>query len=76
MSNLLKKFLRFLRDVAYSTTIPSRIYALKLLREARRAKSIMNLVDIAFNVRILLLRQMNVRPSQVYWEICALLGLL
>lgn len=66
MSNILKKVLRVLRDAAYVTTIPSRIYALKLVREARRARGITNLVDVAFNIRMPLLRQMNIKPIQVY----------
>ena len=67
MSGFLRRVLRFLRDIVYATTIPSRIYALKLMGRARRAKSITDLVIIAFNVRMPLLRWMNVRPSQVYW---------
>ena len=74
--DFLRKFIKFLLDAVYATTIPSRVYALRLVREARRAKSIMDLVDVAFNVRMPLLGQMSIRPFQVPWEIRVLLGLL
>ena len=48
MGNFLKRTSRFLRDIAYATTIASKVYALRLVGEARRAKSIMDLVDVAF----------------------------
>lgn len=47
-----------------------------MVKEARRVQSIMGLVDVAFNTRIPFLRSMSIRPSQVYWEISILLGLL
>ncbi|HIC98160.1 MAG TPA: hypothetical protein EYP08_00430, partial [Pyrodictiaceae archaeon] len=75
-SSFLKKFLKLFLDAIYTTTIPSRIYALKLVREARRAKNITDLVNIAYNVRMPLLKQMSIRPLQVPWEIRILLGLL
>ena len=72
----LKKFLKLLLDAVYATTIASKVYALRLVGEARRAKSIMDLVDVAFNVRMPLLGQMSIRPFQVPSEIRVLLGLL
>ena len=53
--DFLRKFIKFLLDAVYATTIPSRVYALRLVREARRAKSIMDLVDVAFMLECLYL---------------------
>jgi len=67
------RFLKLLMDVFCSTTIPPRLSALKLRREANKAHTVDALTNLAFNYSLLLFKQLTIKPIQVREEIMKLL---
>ena len=75
-SSMPNRFLKLLMDVFYGTTIPSRLSALKLRREANKAHNVKALIHLAFNYSLPPFRRMMIKPSQVREEIAELLRIL
>jgi len=63
-------------DVFYGTTIPSRLNALKLRREANKARTVDALTNLAFDYSFLPFKLLTIKPSQVREEIAELLRIL
>ena len=70
------RFLKLLMDVFYGTTIPSRLSALKLRREANKAHTVDALTNLAFDYGFLPFKLLTMKPSQVREEIAELLRIL
>jgi len=73
MSN---RFLKLLMDMFFSTTIPSRLSALRLRREANKARTVDALTNLAFDYRLLPFKLLTIKPIQVKEEIAELLRIL
>jgi len=67
---------KFLKDLIYYTTIPSRLIALDLRKKTKRIRTLNELVDLAFNYRPLSFKRLAIRPAQVKEEILKLLRIL
>jgi len=67
---------KFLKDLIYYTTIPSRLIALDLRKKTKRIRTPNELVDLAFNYRPLSFKRLAIRPAQVKEEILKLLRIL
>jgi len=75
-SSMPNRFLKLLMDMFYGTTIPSRLSALKLRREANKARTVDALTNLAFDYSFLPFKLLTIKPSQVREEIAELLRIL
>lgn len=71
------QIIRLPMSLLYYTTIPSRLAALKLRKEAHRIHRVADLVELAFDYRFpFKFKGLTIKPTQVKEEIVELLRIL
>lgn len=75
-SSTCRRMIKTITDILYYITISSRLSALKLRKEANKARRIAELVELAFNYSFTPLRRLTIKPAQVKEEVTELLRIL